>query len=159
MKDKEFAGQKRFVPYIIRGISLSRLRYRWGLILYLNGEAVRELFHRFHAGPKADGVRHIPAQDSLHRLFAIYRPDDSAVLRQAIFADPGPRRDVLHLPDDRTWLDELVPLRRLADRRADRLFFLQLHAQQIAPAGGGGEGLRGLQFFTNRASHCPLVYV
>ena len=48
VKDKEFAGQKRFVPYINSRISLSRsFVVAWGLLLYLNGEAVRNFFTDF----------------------------------------------------------------------------------------------------------------
>ena len=48
VKDKEFAGQKRFVPYISsRYIALAVFVIAWGLLLYLNGDAVRSFFTDF----------------------------------------------------------------------------------------------------------------
>jgi amino acid transporter len=45
VKDKEFAGEKRFVPYInSRYIAPALFIIVWGGLLYYNGEAVRNLF-------------------------------------------------------------------------------------------------------------------
>lgn len=48
VKDKEFAGQKRFVPYINSMlIGPAMFVIGWGLLMYFNGEAVRSLFTDF----------------------------------------------------------------------------------------------------------------
>lgn len=48
VKDKEFAGQKRFVPYINSMlIGPAIFVIAWGLLLYLNGDAVRTFFTDF----------------------------------------------------------------------------------------------------------------
>jgi amino acid transporter len=48
VKDKEFAGQKRYVPYISsRYIAPALFLIVWGLVLYLNGPAVRAFFTDF----------------------------------------------------------------------------------------------------------------
>lgn len=45
VKDKEFAGQKRFVPYINSMlIGPAMFVIGWGLLMYFNGEAVKTLF-------------------------------------------------------------------------------------------------------------------
>jgi APA family basic amino acid/polyamine antiporter len=52
VKDKEFAGEKRFVPYISsRYIAPAVFIIAWGLLLYLNGEAVRNFFGDFTPAP------------------------------------------------------------------------------------------------------------
>ncbi len=56
VKDKEFAGQKRFVPYInsmLIGPALFIIG--WGLVIYLNGDAVRTLFTDL--SPSADDIK------------------------------------------------------------------------------------------------------
>jgi basic amino acid/polyamine antiporter, APA family len=48
VKDKEFAGEKRFVPYInSQYIAPAIFIIAWGLLLYLNGDAVRNFFTDF----------------------------------------------------------------------------------------------------------------
>jgi amino acid transporter len=48
VKDKEFAGERRFVPYISsRYIVPAAFIIGWGLLLYLNGDAVRSFFTDF----------------------------------------------------------------------------------------------------------------
>lgn len=48
VKDKEFAGQKRFVPYINSMIiGPAMFVIAWGLLMYLNGDAVRTFFTDF----------------------------------------------------------------------------------------------------------------
>jgi amino acid transporter len=56
VKDKEFAGQKRFVPYIPSTIiGPAMFLIGWGLLLYLNGEAVGKFFTDFT--PSADNIK------------------------------------------------------------------------------------------------------
>jgi APA family basic amino acid/polyamine antiporter len=55
VKDKEFAGQKRFVPYLSSMlIGPALFVIVWGLLLYLNGPAVQKFFTDFT--PTADDI-------------------------------------------------------------------------------------------------------
>jgi hypothetical protein len=50
VKDKEFAGEKRFVPYLSsRYIAPAIFIAIWAIILYYNGEAIRTFFSDFSA--------------------------------------------------------------------------------------------------------------
>jgi len=52
VKDKEFAGEKRFVPYVnSRFIAPAILIIAWFLLIYFNGEAVTKLFTDFSPSP------------------------------------------------------------------------------------------------------------
>jgi amino acid transporter len=52
VKDKEFAGEKRFVPYVnSRFIAPAILIIAWCLLIYFNGEAVTKLFTDFSPSP------------------------------------------------------------------------------------------------------------
>jgi amino acid transporter len=54
IKDKEFAGKNRFVPYInSQFIAPAIFILLWGIVLYFNGDAVKHLFTDFT--PTADG--------------------------------------------------------------------------------------------------------
>ena len=53
VKDKEFAGEKRFVPYISsRFIAPAIFLVAWFLVIYFNGEAISKLFTDFTPTPE-----------------------------------------------------------------------------------------------------------
>jgi amino acid transporter len=61
VKDKEFAGQKRFVPYVSsRYIAPALFLIIWGSLFYWNGEAMRTFFTDFSSSEKAAFYHKIP---------------------------------------------------------------------------------------------------
>jgi len=68
VKDKEFAGQKRFVPYInSRYIAPVLFVIVWGGLIALNGEAVNKFFTDFTSTPESAFYHKIP-----HFVFIIF---------------------------------------------------------------------------------------
>ena len=77
VKDKEFAGQKRFVPYInSRYIAPVLFLIVWGVLIYLNGEAVNRFFTDFTSTEESAFYHKIP-----HFVFILF----SAVLTVLCF--------------------------------------------------------------------------
>nr|MBA3787018.1 amino acid transporter [Acidobacteriota bacterium] len=61
VKDKEFAGEKRFVPYInSQFIAPVLFLLVWGALLYFNGEAVRNFFTDFTSTEESAFYHKIP---------------------------------------------------------------------------------------------------
>ena len=140
VKDKEFAGQKRFVPYInSRYIAPGHFPLIAG-----SADVLQRRGHHQTSLPTSRRRRRISrtalttsSRVFLERLpyfvFIIFSVVMTVLcIDQTALAHPGPRRDVLHVFDDRARLDELGPLRDLAARGVCHLFLLQLHAQQAA---------------------------
>ncbi|MEP7213385.1 MAG: amino acid permease [Acidobacteriota bacterium] len=68
VKDKEFAGQKRFVPYISsRYIAPALFIIVWVALLYLNGEAVNRFFTDFTSTEESAFYHKIP-----HFVFIVF---------------------------------------------------------------------------------------
>jgi hypothetical protein len=68
VKDKEFAGQKRFVPYInSRYIAPVLFVIVWGALIALNGEAVNKFFTDFTSTEQSAFYHKIP-----HFVFIVF---------------------------------------------------------------------------------------
>jgi amino acid transporter len=68
VKDKEFAGQKRFVPYInSRYIAPALFIIVWGALIALNGEAVNRFFTDFTSSDESAFYHKIP-----HFVFIVF---------------------------------------------------------------------------------------
>ena len=136
VKDKEFAGAKRFVPYInSRYVAPALFLMIFGVVYVYNREGLTGMLDFTATAEKTSLAAFTEKIPYLVFVpFTILMTILCIVKRWSLIPVLGVM--CLHLSDDRTRLDELVPVRRVAPRRVRHLFLLQLFTQQTSPPWG-----------------------